>query len=180
MAATLVEEATLHRLWYDLRNQSLFDDSYRVDVTGREPDAGGRAQRQPGHVRPVHAGGVHERGDVVGEQFRAVAALRLAGQAGAAQVHGEAGEALSCIRPDDPGRYAGGAREGPVPGPHGGAGLRRATMSPCTFSRWIDATSRRPDLRAARIAEVVDLLAAGIKQRSRSPQPPITRASQPE
>jgi AcrR family transcriptional regulator len=33
MAATLVEEATLHRLWYDLRNQSLFDDSYRHDVT---------------------------------------------------------------------------------------------------------------------------------------------------
>ena len=32
MAATLVEEATLHRLWYDLRNQSLFDDSYRSDV----------------------------------------------------------------------------------------------------------------------------------------------------
>ncbi len=34
--------------------------------------------------------------------------------------------------------------------------------------RWIDATARRPDLRAARIAEVVDLLAAGIKQRPRS------------
>jgi AcrR family transcriptional regulator len=33
MAATLVDEATLHRLWYDLRNQSLFDDSYRHDVT---------------------------------------------------------------------------------------------------------------------------------------------------
>jgi hypothetical protein len=33
---------------------------------------------------------------------------------------------------------------------------------------WIDATARRPDVRAARIAEVVDLLAAGIKQRSRS------------
>jgi len=33
MAATLVDEATLHRLWYDLRNQSLFDDSYRADVT---------------------------------------------------------------------------------------------------------------------------------------------------
>jgi len=33
MAATLVEEATLHRLWYDLRNQSLFDDSYRHDVS---------------------------------------------------------------------------------------------------------------------------------------------------
>jgi bacteriocin resistance YdeI/OmpD-like protein len=34
--------------------------------------------------------------------------------------------------------------------------------------RWIDATARRPDLRAARIAEVADLLAAGIKQRPRS------------
>jgi Bacteriocin-protection, YdeI or OmpD-Associated/Domain of unknown function (DUF1905) len=32
---------------------------------------------------------------------------------------------------------------------------------------WIDATTRRPDLRAARIAEVVELLAAGIKQRPR-------------
>ena len=47
------------------------------------------------------------------------------------------------------------------------------------YLRWIDATSRRPDLRAARIAEVVDLLAAGIKQRSRSPQPPVMRASRP-
>ena len=28
------------------------------------------------------------------------------------------------------------------------------------YLRWIDATTRRPDLRAARIAEVVDLLAA--------------------
>ena len=35
------------------------------------------------------------------------------------------------------------------------------------YVRWIDGTSRRPDLRAARIAEVVDLLAAGIKQRPR-------------
>jgi hypothetical protein len=33
--------------------------------------------------------------------------------------------------------------------------------------RWIDATTRRPDVRAARITEVVDLLAAGIKQRPR-------------
>jgi Bacteriocin-protection, YdeI or OmpD-Associated/Domain of unknown function (DUF1905) len=36
------------------------------------------------------------------------------------------------------------------------------------YLRWIDATTRRPDLRAARIDEVVDLLAAGIKQRPRS------------
>jgi uncharacterized protein YdeI (YjbR/CyaY-like superfamily) len=35
------------------------------------------------------------------------------------------------------------------------------------YLRWIDETTRRPDLRAARIAEVVDLLAAGIKQRPR-------------
>jgi hypothetical protein len=35
------------------------------------------------------------------------------------------------------------------------------------YLRWIDATTRRPGLRAARIAEVVDLLAAGIKQRPR-------------
>jgi Bacteriocin-protection, YdeI or OmpD-Associated/Domain of unknown function (DUF1905) len=35
------------------------------------------------------------------------------------------------------------------------------------YLRWIDATTRRPDLRAARTAEVVDLLAAGVKQRPR-------------
>jgi hypothetical protein len=35
------------------------------------------------------------------------------------------------------------------------------------YLRWIDATTRRPDLRAARIEEVVALLAAGIKQRPR-------------
>jgi Bacteriocin-protection, YdeI or OmpD-Associated/Domain of unknown function (DUF1905) len=36
------------------------------------------------------------------------------------------------------------------------------------YLRWVDATKRRPDVRAARIAEVVDLLAAGIKERPRS------------
>jgi uncharacterized protein YdeI (YjbR/CyaY-like superfamily) len=36
------------------------------------------------------------------------------------------------------------------------------------YLRWIDATTQRPDLRAARIAEVVDLLTAGVKQRPRS------------
>jgi uncharacterized protein YdeI (YjbR/CyaY-like superfamily) len=36
------------------------------------------------------------------------------------------------------------------------------------YLRWIDATTRRPDVRAARIAEVVDLLASGIKERPRS------------
>jgi hypothetical protein len=32
MAATMVEDAALHRLWYDLRNQSLFDEKFRADV----------------------------------------------------------------------------------------------------------------------------------------------------
>ncbi len=32
MAATLEADAHLHRLWYDLRNQSLFDESFRADV----------------------------------------------------------------------------------------------------------------------------------------------------
>jgi AcrR family transcriptional regulator len=32
MAATLREDATMHRLWYDLRNQSLFDEAIRGDV----------------------------------------------------------------------------------------------------------------------------------------------------
>jgi hypothetical protein len=33
------------------------------------------------------------------------------------------------------------------------------------YLRWIDGTTRRPELRTARIAEMIDLLAAGIKQR---------------
>lgn len=33
------------------------------------------------------------------------------------------------------------------------------------YLRWIDATKRRPDLRAARIAEMIQLLKAGRKQR---------------
>jgi hypothetical protein len=38
------------------------------------------------------------------------------------------------------------------------------------YLRWIDATLRRPELRAARIAEVVRLLAAGVKERPRPPR----------
>ena len=37
------------------------------------------------------------------------------------------------------------------------------------YLRWIDGATRRPELRAARIAEMVELLAAGVKQR---PKPP--------
>ena len=32
MAKTLRVDATMHRLWYDLRNQSLFEESFRGDV----------------------------------------------------------------------------------------------------------------------------------------------------
>ena len=32
MAQTLRADAPMHRLWYDLRNQSLFEDSFRADV----------------------------------------------------------------------------------------------------------------------------------------------------
>jgi uncharacterized protein YdeI (YjbR/CyaY-like superfamily) len=35
------------------------------------------------------------------------------------------------------------------------------------YLRWIDATKRRPELRAARIAEMVELLKAGHKERPR-------------
>jgi hypothetical protein len=35
------------------------------------------------------------------------------------------------------------------------------------YLRWIDATKRRPEVRAVRIAEVVALLKAGVKQRPR-------------
>jgi hypothetical protein len=33
------------------------------------------------------------------------------------------------------------------------------------YLRWIDGTKRRPDVRAARIAEMVELLKAGVKER---------------
>ncbi len=36
------------------------------------------------------------------------------------------------------------------------------------YLRWIDSTTRRPEVRAARIAEVVQLLADGIKERPRT------------
>ena len=32
LATTLVEDATMHRLWYDLRSQALFEPSFREDV----------------------------------------------------------------------------------------------------------------------------------------------------
>jgi len=32
LGATVREEAPLHRLWYDLRSQSLFEDAFRADV----------------------------------------------------------------------------------------------------------------------------------------------------
>ena len=44
------------------------------------------------------------------------------------------------------------------------------------YLRWIDGTTRLPDVRAARIAEVVDLLRGRVKERPRSSGPacPVT------
>jgi uncharacterized protein YdeI (YjbR/CyaY-like superfamily) len=36
------------------------------------------------------------------------------------------------------------------------------------YLRYVDATTRRPEVRAQRIAEVVELLADGVKERPRS------------
>lgn len=38
MSTTLRDDAAMHRLWYDLRNQSMFEDVFRADVA--EIDAG--------------------------------------------------------------------------------------------------------------------------------------------
>jgi AcrR family transcriptional regulator len=38
LAATLESDALMHRLWYDLRSQSMFEESFRLDVA--EIDAG--------------------------------------------------------------------------------------------------------------------------------------------
>nr|WP_269327110.1 TetR/AcrR family transcriptional regulator [Kineosporia mesophila] len=32
MAESMVQDSDLHRLWYDLRSQSMFDDAFRADV----------------------------------------------------------------------------------------------------------------------------------------------------
>ena len=40
-----------------------------------------------------------------------------------------------------------------------------ATFYRKAYLRWVDATTRRPDVRAARIDEMVELLKAGKKQR---------------
>jgi hypothetical protein len=45
--------------------------------------------------------------------------------------------------------------------------LSLATFYRKGYLRWVDATKRRPDVRAARIAELVELLAAGHKERPR-------------
>lgn len=46
--------------------------------------------------------------------------------------------------------------------------LSLATFYRKGYLRWVDATKKRPDVRAARIAELVELLAAGYKERPRS------------
>ena len=49
MARTLRDDAGMHRLWYDLRNQSQFDEAFRPDVSRDRPvaRADDLADRQP-------------------------------------------------------------------------------------------------------------------------------------
>ena len=48
LAETLVDDADLHRLWYDLRSQCMFEESFRADVRHRpEPGADDLADRLP-------------------------------------------------------------------------------------------------------------------------------------
>lgn len=46
--------------------------------------------------------------------------------------------------------------------------LSLATFYRKGYLRWVDATKRRPEVRAARIAELVELLAAGCKERPKT------------
>jgi hypothetical protein len=48
------------------------------------------------------------------------------------------------------------------------------------YLRWIDGTARRPNLRAARIAEMVSLLAAGVKERPRPRRQPAVGTERPD
>ena len=73
------------------------------------------------------------------------------------------------VVPFGPDEAWGAKADHPVSGTIGG-GRIRARLVPAgrkAYLRWIDATTRRPDLRAARIAEVVGLLAARVKERPR-------------
>src|SRR5262249_54462353 len=66
-------------------------------VLGGQPHPGRGAEGEAEDVRPLDGRGLHERGDVGAEQLGGVRALRLAGQAGAAQVHAEAREVLGVL-----------------------------------------------------------------------------------
>ncbi len=46
LVATLVEDARMHRLWYDLRSQALFEESFRADVL----DIDATLQRMVGRI----------------------------------------------------------------------------------------------------------------------------------
>jgi hypothetical protein len=71
---------------------------HQARVPGGQPHGDFRAEGQAEHVGPFHLGGLHEGGDVVGEQFGGIGALGLTAQPGPAQVHGEARELLGVVR----------------------------------------------------------------------------------
>ncbi|SDN87713.1 transcriptional regulator, TetR family [Klenkia soli] len=88
LAQTLVDEAHMHRLWYDLRNQSMFEESFRADVAAIDASlermvwrvvsrfaelAGARLQVTPGVMYALFDG-----------LFQQALLRRLAGDPGAA------------------------------------------------------------------------------------------------
>ena len=52
LAATLVDDALMHRLWYDLRAQSMFEESFRLDVA----DIDASLERMIWRVATAYAG----------------------------------------------------------------------------------------------------------------------------
>ncbi|MDN5916188.1 MAG: TetR/AcrR family transcriptional regulator [Pseudonocardia sp.] len=52
LAATLVEDKLMHRLWYDLRSQSLFEESFRDDVA----DIDGSLERMIWRIVTAYSG----------------------------------------------------------------------------------------------------------------------------
>lgn len=45
MVATMVHEGSMHRLWYDLRTQSMFEESFRADVLAIDATVGRMIER---------------------------------------------------------------------------------------------------------------------------------------
>ena len=91
-------------------------------------------------MRPLHTDRLHEDGDVVGEQFHRVDAVRLVGLARTARIDGDASEMLGII----------GDLEG-VAGIVGGEIGNEDKRLPCALLRVIHRNAIRFDFRHANL-----------------------------